>query len=108
MIHSVWRPDGGYDYFESSSRHGIGDDLPNVNMPPAVNGLGVPAQDVGRPVPRDAVAKGNGAIPQGVMAPMSRPMIGIGSFEITRETAPSYLLLGAAAGLIGYLLGKRK
>lgn len=108
MIFSVWRPDGGYDYFESPQRHGLGDDLPDIKMPSSVNGLGVPAQDIGRPVPRDAVAKGSGTEPKGVMAPMSRPMIGIGSLDFSKENVSGYVVLGAIAGLLGYLLGKRK
>lgn len=87
MIFSVWKPDGGYDYFESSIRHGIGDDLPEVSMPSTINGIGVPAQDVGRQVPRDAVAAGSGTIPVGLMAPMARPYIGISGLDLGSDTA---------------------
>jgi hypothetical protein len=75
MIFSAWRPDGGYDYYLSGQRHGIGDDLPEVSMPGTINGIGVPAQDVGRPIPPDARKIGEGAVPRGVMAPMERSQV---------------------------------
>lgn len=74
MIFSVWQPDGGYDYYESSVRHGIGDDLPEVKLPFAAK-LGVPAQDAGRPVPPGARFVGSGTEPRGVMAPMDRSQV---------------------------------
>lgn len=72
MIFSVWQPDGGYEYFESNQRHGIGDDLPDVQFPDPTSNLGVPAQDVGRPLPADARFVGKGPTPHGVIAPMGR------------------------------------
>jgi hypothetical protein len=104
MIFSVWNPDGGYDYFESKMRHGIGDDLPEVSMPPTVNNIGVPAQDVGRPVPRDAVAAGRGVIPIGVMAPMARPYIGISGIPEKETFYVLGVFLGAAA--FGFFLSR--
>lgn len=75
MIFSVWQPDGGYEYFESDQRHGIGDDLPDVIFPASVNRLGVPAQDVGRQVPPGARYVGKGTTPRGVIAPMGRGQV---------------------------------
>jgi hypothetical protein len=75
MIFSVWQPDGGYEYFESNQRHGIGDDLPDPVMPAPTNKIGVPAQDIGRPVPTGANFVGKGATPRGVIAPMGRGQV---------------------------------
>ena len=72
MIFSQWQPHGGYKYFEADVHHPIGDDLPDVRLPPPSGGIGVPAQDVGRDIPSDAVFVGEGDAPQGVIAPMSR------------------------------------
>jgi hypothetical protein len=71
MIFSQWQPDGGYVYYESSVRHPIGDDIP-VRLPPEINGIGVPSQDAGVPLPLDAVAVGSGDVPRGLITPMSR------------------------------------
>lgn len=71
MIFSSWQPEGGYAYYESSVRHPIGDDIPEVKYPAGTR-LGVPAQDVGYPVPADAKYVGSGSEPQGIMAPMAR------------------------------------
>lgn len=72
MIFSQWQPDGGYNYFESkSTRHPIGDDL-SVDLPSEINGIGVPSQDVGVPLPKDAVFVGTGKEPSGFLTPMSR------------------------------------
>jgi hypothetical protein len=75
MIFSAWRPDGGYDYYEASVRHGIGDDLPEAELPPSVKGLGVPAQDAGRRLPPGARLVGNGPRPRGVLVPMDRGQV---------------------------------
>ena len=72
MIFSQWQPQGGYKYFESERQHPIGDDLPDVRMPLVSGGIGVPAQNVGFPIPKGAVHVGEGDHPVGVMAPMSR------------------------------------
>lgn len=72
MIFSEWQPEGGFTYYESSRSHPIGDDLPERSMPRPINGIGVPAQDVGFPLPRDARAVGEGRQPRGIMTPMAR------------------------------------
>lgn len=72
MIFSQWQPHGGYKYFETDRQHPIGDDMPDVKMPPASGGIGVPAQDVGYPLPSSAEFVGEGDHPIGVMVPMAR------------------------------------
>lgn len=82
MIFSQWQPDGGYKYFDSSKRFPIGDDVPVARMPAASGGIGVPAQDVGYPLPPDAQLIGEGDMPQGIMAPMARDgFSGIGAVK---------------------------
>lgn len=71
MIFSEWNPDGGYNYYESETRHPIGDDVP-VHLPNEIQGIGIPAQDVGVSLPKDAVYVGQGDEPQGLMTPMAR------------------------------------
>jgi hypothetical protein len=72
MIFSEWQPDGGYAYYESADRLPIGDDVPVMQMPPASGGIGVPVQDVGYPIPKNAKYVGSGDEPVGLMAPMAR------------------------------------
>lgn len=72
MIYSQWRPEGGFDYYESDRVHPIGDDIPVVSMPAPSGGIGIPAQDVGYPLPSDARFVGTGDEPQGIMTPMLR------------------------------------
>lgn len=71
MIYSQWQPDGGYRYFEAPSRHPIGDDVKSF-VPSEIGGIGVPAQDVGVPLPEDAREVGQGEEPVGVLTPMFR------------------------------------
>jgi len=71
MIFSQWNSDGGYTYFESKVRHPIGDDIP-VALPAEINGIGVPSQDVGVRLPKDAIVVGEGEEPIGLITPMRR------------------------------------
>lgn len=72
MIYSRWRPDtGGYDYFESSERYALADDLPT----PSIGGespIGISSLSCGRKIPSGARNVGSGAFAQGVIAPLSR------------------------------------
>ena len=110
MIFSVWKPDGGYDYYETRQRHGIGDDLPDVQMPGEINGIGVPSQDVGRRLPPGARKIGHGAEPKGVMAPMERGQVRGLSGALSGFTAGGVtnMIIAGALVWIGYELGKRK
>ena len=110
MIFSVWNPDGGYDYYETNQRHGIGDDLPNVHMPQEINDIGVPSQDVGRRLPGDARKIGHGTEPKGVMAPMDRGQVkglkGVALSGGEMGGAINILVMGALVWA-GYVWGKR-
>lgn len=108
MIFSMWQPDGGYKYFESQERHGIGDDLPHLKYPANANRLGVPAQDVGRKLPGDAKYVGSGTEPQGVITRMDRGEVkGLSGLTInTSSTIGSVLVLGLAVWF-GYQWGRK-
>ena len=94
MIFSQWQPDGGYKYFESSKRLPIGDDVPEVSMPEPSGGIGVPAQDVGYPLPSDATYIGEGDMPQGIMTPMARDgVFGLGALKSQLTTQDKIVVL---------------
>jgi hypothetical protein len=111
MIFSAWNPDGGYDYYMSEQRHGIGDDLPDVPMPAPINDIGVPAQDVGRRIPYGTKLVGRGSTPKGLIAPMARGQVkGISGTSLGSVLEGGSLWgLAVAGGLvwIGYALGRR-
>mgnify|MGYP001579137166 CR=1 FL=1 len=103
MIYSRWRPDtGGYDYFESSERYALADDLPT----PPLGGsspIGVSSLKCGRPIPMGAAAAGSGRFAKGVIAPLSRAgLSGDGIMGMPRWA--SYLGIGAALAGI-YFVG---
>lgn len=103
MIYSRWRPDtGGYDYFESSERYGIGDDLPTPSLKEGK--IGVASTSAGRPIPSGARYVGSGELARGVIAPMETR--GLSMAGISVEMGGITLAVGA--GLIGYWIGKRK
>lgn len=80
MIYSRWRPDGGYDYYQTDQRHGIGDDLP-VPQLYVVNSIGVPSTTAGRTMPSSARPVGRGSVARGLIAPLDRSGIGLGAFN---------------------------
>ena len=99
MIYSQWRPEGGFDYFESDRTHPIGDDLPEIAMPEVSGGIGIPAQDVGQPLPPDASFIGTGDQPKGIMTPMLREKSrkGLSGMKTTlthQETLMVLMLIG--------------
>jgi hypothetical protein len=79
VIYSRWRADGGYDYYQTDARHGLGDDLPTPGLV-AVNAIGVPSTTAGRTMPASARWVGRGAIARGQVAPLDRTGIGLGAF----------------------------
>ncbi len=96
MIYSRWRADGsGYDYFETPERRGLADDLP-VPYLTLTSPLGVASTDIGRVMPADARHAGTGALPRGMVTPLSRA----GLSGITESVNLGVLLLAAGALLI--------
>lgn len=72
MIYSRWRPDtGGYDYFETSERVALADDLPTPSL---LGGspIGIPSVKCGRPLPSGAQPVGSGRQAKGVITPIDR------------------------------------
>lgn len=107
MIYSRWRPDrGGYDYYESGERRGLGDDLPVPDMPMGT-AIGVASTDIGR-VPSGSVRHvGSGAVARGSLMPISRAGLGLGGLNIGMSLSGlTGILLGAAFGW--WLRGRRR
>jgi hypothetical protein len=105
MIFSQWQSHGGYKYFETDAHHPIGDDTPDVAMPAESGGIGVPAQDVGYPIPRDAEFVGEGDTPVGIMAPMARSgyrSLGQTDTKLSQDQIVVVLALIAALGAAAY------
>lgn len=103
MIYSRWRPDsGGYDYFESTERYGIGDDLPTPVLWPGK--LGVASTSAGRPMPRGARYIGKGPLPRGVIAPMETAGLAMSGISLSLGGIGGLVV----AGFFGYWLGRRR
>jgi hypothetical protein len=103
MIYSRWRPDkGGYDYFESGERFGLGDDLPTPKLPGGTS-IGVSSVTAGR-TPKNGVLTpaGSGPMARGMIMPTSRDGLqGLGAFSNVSTWS-----LVALAALAGALLGR--
>lgn len=69
MIYSRWRPEGGYDYFETPEQLAIGDDPPPMYVPPSEGGIGTPIQECGYRIPAQSRHVGAGVLPRGLIAP---------------------------------------
>lgn len=95
MIYSRWRADGGYDYYQTAQRHGLGDDLPVPRLN-AVGPIGVPSTAVGRIMPDGAQWVGRGTVPRGLIAPLDRTGIGIGLGSFNASAGDLALLVAAA------------
>lgn len=103
MVYSRWRPDsGGYDYFKSSERRGLGDDLPT----PQLRGgkLGTASTVAGRKIPPGARRIGSGPLPRGVIAPLDTRGLAMSGVSVSIGSIGT-LAVGLA---LGYWLGKRK
>lgn len=101
MIYSRWDPaTGQFDYFESTERFGLNDDLPIPKMPPPTK-LGVPSVECGRPMPRDARRVGSGVLAQGSVVPPAAVQLAasIGSLGQWMGNPWVMLAAGVAAGV---------
>lgn len=106
LIYSQWRPDGGYDYFQTEEIAPLGNDLgvPHLDV---VNGIGVPSVEAGRPVPRGARYAGDGDLPLGVVAPMDRSKVGAVSFLADMPPWLAFLSGAAAVGVVWLIWGRK-
>jgi len=102
LIYSRFRGDGGYDYFETPERRGLGDDLPTPKLPVA-SALGVPSTEAGRPMPSSAKLIGKGKFAKGVIAPLDRAGLTLSGLS---DSLPSVVWLGLAA-LAGWMIGRK-
>lgn len=102
MIYSCFDPrDGLYDYFSGGRDLPINADLPVPNLPPPVNGVGVPAIDAGRALPGGVEHIGRGWHARGIVVNCGHsPM---GGFAGDGEQSVAPLAIAAVLGLV--LLG---
>lgn len=107
MIYSRWRPDtGGFDYFESSERFGLGDDLPVPSLPRGT-AIGVSSVLCGR-TPRSGSLSpvGSGPAARGVIMPTSRAGLSGGGLS----SFPAWFLvaIGAAGAWTVFIFRKKR
>lgn len=94
MLYSKWLADrGGYAYYETSERRGLGDDLPIPRLRP-VSVIGVASTDIGRAMPLGAKLVGYGPLAKGSVVPLDRT----GLSGLPEVTASSLILLGLGIG----------
>lgn len=80
-IYSRWKPDvGGYEYFESTERLGLGDDLAVPKLPRGT-AIGVASTDIGRTAPGPLRPVGSGKAARGSILPISRAGLS-GTFSV--------------------------
>ncbi len=105
MIYSAWRPDrGGYDYYESSARLGMGDDFPVPTLPLGTS-IGVASTDIGRSA-SGARRAGSGQFARGSIMPLSRAGLGLGALNFGLAL-PSALVMAVAFGVGWWWRGRR-
>lgn len=72
MIYSKWIPDkGGYAYYETPQRLGLGDDLPTPWLR-QTSDIGVASTDIGRALPLGAKIVGYGPLAKGSVTALDR------------------------------------
>ncbi len=111
MRYSKWLPDrGGYAYYESPERLGLGDDLPVPRLSQS-SPIGVASTDIGRAMPLGAKLVGYGPLAQGSVAPLDRSGLsglGFGSVDVPGALMLSALAMaGAAIGVYAVRVMKK-
>jgi len=102
VIYSKWIPDkGGYAYYETGERRGLGDDLPIPSLTPT-SAIGVASTEIGRSLPLGARLVGYGPLAQGSVVPLDRS----GLSGIPEGAGKALLLaaVGAASAVAGVFL----
>lgn len=108
MLYSQWVPDkGGYVYYETPERRGLGDDLPTPRMR-RHSEIGVASTEVGRALPLGAKIVGTGPIARGCIVPMDRSVLsGIAGSSTNWPAAALYGALALASAFTGaWIAGK--
>lgn len=109
-LYSRFRGDGsGYDYFESSERFGLGDDLA-VPVLRSIGELGVPSTEAGR-LPRGKVrAAGRGPLARGHVMPLDRSSLSAASLgqDTGLTSYGGWFLAGIGVGVLGAVLYRRQ
>lgn len=106
MIYSKWLPDkGGYAYYETTERRGLGDDLPTPRLSQASD-LGVASTDAGRPLPLGAKLVGYGPVARGCVTVLDRS--GLNGFSGSLPSGSLFLVVAAvASAAVGAILTRK-
>jgi len=100
LLHSQWLPDrGGYAYYESAERRGLGDDLPVPRLRDT-SAIGVASTEIGRALPLGAKIVGYGPLAKGSIVPFDRR-----GLSGVPTTGPLGMVVLAALGAAGAILG---
>lgn len=104
MIYSKWQPDrGGYAYYKTTERRGLGDDLPIPQLKQS-SPIGVPSTDIGRALPLSGKLVGYGPLARGCVTHLDRS--GLSGIPEGAGSAAVLVGLGLASALIGVFLGR--
>jgi len=105
VFYSRWRPDtGGYDYFATAERRGLGDDMPVPQLVPVSN-LGVASTDAGRAPDGPITKVGSGPFAKGAIMRLSRQ--GLSGSGVGFSFSFSGLAMLVVGALAGFWIGKR-
>src|SRR5262245_23051666 len=106
LLYSKWIPDrGGYAYYETSERRGLGDDLPIPSVTP-VNAIGAPSTEVGRTLPLGAKLVGYGPLARGSVVHLDRSGLS-GMMDAGARDLTLWGSLAAFGATVGFYLVKK-
>jgi len=92
MIYSQWRPDGGYDYFQTPERRNLRDDLPSRSCHRLLEGSEYPLQECGRALPSGARPARARDLPQGLIVPAPGGVTGMSGTGFAELEQPAWLI----------------
>ncbi len=103
MIYSRWRPDqGGYDYYQTGERRGLGDDLPIPRRGFSMSPIGTASVSIGRE-PKGRLRKsGKGEKAMGMVLPASKA--GLSGLPVYDRVGP--FVLGTLAFFGGLFVAR--
>lgn len=104
MIYSSYLPDRGmYEYFATTERRGLGDDLPVPKLE-VIGGIAAASTEAGRSLPRGARRIGHGLQPKGSITPLDRR--GLAGLGLDTGEPTTFATLLALSALVGFVLGR--